>query len=155
MINTSLCYIEQNGAYLMLHRTKKKNDINQDKWIGIGGKFEENESPDDCVRREVLEETGLVLSEVRYCGIITFISDKYESELMHLFHATGFSGKMKDCEEGELEWIQKDKLRELNLWEGDYIFLKLMEENTPFFSLKLTYQKDRLVSAYLNGKLFK
>ncbi len=155
MINTSLCYIEQNRAYLMLHRTKKKNDINQDKWIGIGGKFEENESPDDCVRREVLEETGLVLSEVRYCGIITFISDEYESELMHLFHATGFSGKMKDCEEGELEWVQKDRLRELNLWEGDYIFLKLIEENTPFFSLKLTYQKDRLVSAYLNGNLLK
>ena len=139
----------------MLHRTKKKNDLNQEKWIGIGGKFEENESPDDCVRREVSEETGLILSEVRYCGIITFVSDEYESEQMHLFHATGFHGEMKDCEEGELEWIEKTKLSELNLWEGDLIFLKLMQEKIPFFSLKLTYQKDRLVSAYLNGKLLK
>lgn len=155
MINTSLCYMEQNGCYLMLHRTKKKNDLNQEKWIGIGGKFEENESPDDCVRREVSEETGLILSEVRYCGIITFVSDEYESEQMHLFHATGFDGEIKDCEEGELEWIEKTKLSELNLWEGDLIFLKLMQEKIPFFSLKLTYQKDRLVSAYLNGKLLK
>jgi len=152
MINTTLCYIEQNGKYLMLHRIKKENDLNRDKWIGIGGKFEDKESPEDCVQREVCEETGLKLASPRYCGIITFLSDRYETEYMHLFHATEFSGKILDCDEGELEWIEKEKLLSLPLWEGDRIFLSLMDRHVPFFSLKLSYQGDRLVEAVLNGK---
>lgn len=152
MINTTLCYIEKDGKYLMLHRVKKKNDLNHDKWIGIGGKFEDKESPEDCIIREALEETGLTLHDPSYRGIVTFVSDQYETEWMHLFTATEFTGSIKTCDEGNLEWIAKDALLSLPLWEGDRIFLKLLDSNAPFFSLKLCYEGDHLVSAVLNGK---
>lgn len=152
MRQTTLCYIEKNGSFLMLHRNKKKNDANRDKWIGIGGGFEEGESPEDCVLREVFEETGLTLNEFRYCGIITFVSDCCESEQMHLFHSVSFSGELRDCDEGSLEWVSKKLLFSLPMWEGDAIFLDLMEKNIPFFSLKLTYKGNRLIEAILNGK---
>ena len=151
MINTTLCYIEKDNSYLMLHRTKKQNDINRDKWIGIGGKFEDKESPEECVVREVLEETGLKISPI-YRGIITFISDRYETEYMHLFKATQFEGVIKECDEGVLEWVKKEKMTSLPLWEGDFIFLKLLDENVPFFSLKLEYEGDKLISATLNSE---
>lgn len=153
MLNTSLCYIEQNGSYLLLHRVKKKNDINHDKWIGIGGKFEEGESPEDCIRREAREETGLELADLKYCGIITFISDGMnEVEFMHLFKATQFTGEIKECDEGALEWIPKEKFAELPHWDGDRIFLTLLDREVPFFSLKLTYKGDELQEALLNEK---
>ncbi len=152
MINTTLCYIEKDGAYLMLHRIKKKNDINQDKWIGIGGKFLDKESPEDCILREAKEETGLDLTHLQYRGIVTFISDRYETEWMHLFWTDSFQGEIKDCDEGVLEWVPKKQLLELPLWEGDKIFLDLLNEKTPFFSLKLTYIGDRLEEAVLNGE---
>lgn len=153
MINTTLCYIEQNGKYLMLHRIKKENDLNRDKWIGIGGKFEDKESPEDCVIRETLEETGLMLDRPCYRGIVTFVSDQYETEWMHLFTADKFSGNIKDCDEGVLEWIEKEKLYSLPLWEGDKIFLELLNSNAPFFSLKLSYKGDLLLEAVLNGEV--
>ena len=153
MINTTLCYIEQNGKYLMLHRIKKEKDVNRDKWIGIGGKFEDKESPEDCVLREALEETGLTLEKIKYRGIVTFVSDRYETEWMHLFTSDQFSGTTKDCDEGVLEWIEKDALYSLPLWEGDKIFLRLLDENVPFFSLKLSYKGDVLQEAVLNGEV--
>ena len=152
MKNTTLCSIEKNGCYLLLHRVKKENDLNRDKWIGIGGKFEENESPEDCLRREVFEETGLTLTDWRYCGIVTFLSDRWEGEYMHLFHATGFTGTLTDCDEGTLEWVPKERFAALPQWEGDKIFLRMMEERAPFFSLKLRYEGDKLVETSLNGK---
>lgn len=152
MKNTTLCYLERDGKYLMLHRVKKENDENRDKWIGIGGKFEDRESPEDCLVREVREETGLELTEYRYCAIVTFVSDCWPTEYMHLFHATGFCGDIKDCDEGELAWIDKHELFRLQQWQGDKIFLRLMDENRPFFSLKLVYEGERLVDAVLNGE---
>lgn len=152
MINTTLCYIERDGKYLMLHRTKKQNDLNESKWIGIGGRFMDGESPEDCVIREVKEETGLTLTSYRYRGIITFVSDRYPTEYMHLFTSESYMGELIDCDEGELEWVPKDKVPGLPIWEGDRIFLRLLGEDIPFFSLKLTYEGDRLVSAVLNGK---
>ncbi len=152
MKNTTLCYLEQDGSWLLLHRNKKKNDPNHDKWIGIGGKFEENESPDDCVRREFREETGLELTEYRYCGIVTFVSDCWEGEYMHLFHASACHGSLRDCDEGELAWIPEAQFAALPQWEGDRIFLRLMREHTPFFSLKLRYEGDRLAETVLNGR---
>ena len=152
MKNTSLCYIEQNGRYLMLHRIKKEHDENRDKWIGIGGKFEPGESPEDCVLRETLEETGLRLTNYRYCGIITFVSDRWETEYMHLFHATGFTGTPRECDEGQLEWIEKERVLLLPQWAGDRIFLDLMQKNVPFFSLKLRYEGETLAEAVLNGR---
>ena len=152
MKNTTLCYIERDGCYLLLHRVKKENDLNRDKWIGIGGKFEENESPEDCLLREVREETGLVLNDWRYCGIVTFVSDRWEGEYMHLFHATAFDGVLRDCDEGVLEWVPKAELAKLPQWEGDRIFLRLMESQAPFFSLKLCYKGDSLISVSLDGK---
>ena len=136
----------------MLHRIKKENDLNRDKWIGIGGKFEDRESPEDCVLRETLEETGLTLTRFRYRGIVTFVSDRYETEWMNLFTADQFKGTIKECDEGVLEWIEKEKLYSLPLWEGDKIFLKLLDEDTPFFSLKLCYEGETLVKAVLNGE---
>ena len=153
---TTLCYIEREDSYLMLHRVSKKNDINKDKWIGIGGHFQVNESPEDCLLREAKEETGLTLTSFRFRGIVTFITDGLEeAEYMHLYTADGFEGEMIDCDEGTLEWVPKSKIPELNLWEGDLIFFKLLEENAPFFSLKLVYQKDKLVEAILDGKKLK
>ena len=147
MFNTTLCYIEKNEKYLMLHRVKKKNDMNHDKWIGIGGKLEDGESPFDCARREILEETGLHTDTLSYRGIVTFVSDEFGTEYMHLFHTKQFSGEIrKDCDEGNLEWIEKEKLISLPIWEGDKIFLALLDQNVPFFSLKLCYQGDVLTS---------
>ncbi len=152
MKNTTLCYIEKDGCYLLLHRIKKENDLNRDKWIGIGGKFEEDESPEECLLREAKEETGLTLADFRYCGIVTFVSDKWEGEYMHLFHATGFTGTLRDCDEGKLEWVEKERFASLPQWEGDKIFLRLMEDHVPFFSLKLCYEGDKLTYSALNGK---
>lgn len=152
MRNTTLCHIEKDGKYLMLHRVKKENDLNRDKWVGIGGKFEDKESPEECNAREVAEETGLTLNSCRYCGIVTFVSDIWETEYMHIFHSDDFSGAVADCDEGELEWVDKEKLFDLPIWEGDKIFLRLIGENAPFFSLKLEYVGERLVNAVLNGK---
>jgi len=136
----------------MLHRIKKENDVNKDKWIGIGGKFEDKESPEDCVLREVKEETGLTLTDFDYRGIVTFVSDIYPTEYMHLFKATSFSGELKSCDEGVLEWVDKNFVKNLPIWEGDKIFLDLIDENIPFFSLKLVYEGEKLLSAYLNNK---
>ena len=153
MKQTTLCYIEKGGQYLMLHRVKKKNDINRDKWIGIGGKFEHDESPDECLLREVKEETGLTLTSWRCRGIVTFVNTQCQTEYMHLFTADGFEGELRTCDEGELEWIDRAKLYDLTLWEGDKIFLRLLENDAqPFFLLKLSYDGDELVSAVLNGE---
>ena len=151
MRNTTLCYIQSGGNYLLLHRTKKKNDQSHDKWLGIGGKFEDKESPEDCILREVLEETGLTLTSYQYRGIVTFVSDVWETEFMHLFTADAFTGTIRDCDEGELEWISKDRYLSLPMWEGDKIFLRLLQTDCPFFSLKLVYQGEYLQSAVLNG----
>ena len=152
MLNTTLCYIERGDEYLMLHRVKKENDINRDKWIGLGGKFEEDESPEECLLREVYEESGLWLTSWRYRGIVTFVNTKCSSEYMHLFTADGFEGTVGPCDEGELEWIKKSELMMLTLWEGDRIFLRLLDSNEPFFSLKLSYDGDELIGAKLNGR---
>ena len=149
-LQTTLCYIEREGQYLMLHRVKKEGDMNRDKWLGIGGKFRDKESPEDCVLREALEETGLHLHKPEYRGIVTFVSDRYPTEYMHLFLARDFSGTLRDCDEGVLEWIPKEDLRALPKWEGDDIFLRLLDRDVPFFSLKLTYAGDRLTEAVLN-----
>lgn len=149
---TTLCYIEQNGCYLMLHRVKKEQDENKDKWIGVGGKFETGESPEDCVLREVREETGLTLTDYKYRGIVTFVSDVWPCEYMHLFTATGFEGQIKECDEGVLEWLPKEKLYGLPMWAGDRIFLELLDKGAPFFSLKLVYQGEILTQAVLDGK---
>lgn len=151
MYSTTLCYIQRGTQYLMLHRVKKKNDINHDKWIGIGGKLEEGESPEDGLLREVREETGLTLTRWRYRGIVTFVAET-DSQYMHLFTADGYTGQLTDCDEGDLEWIERTTLRSLPIWEGDKIFLRLLEENAPFFSLKLVYQGDWLVDTALNGR---
>ena len=155
MINTTLCYIRRGGEYLMLHRIKKENDLNHDKWIGIGGKFEDKESPEDCLLREAREETGLTLTDWCYRGIVTFVSDLYPTEYMHLFTADGYTGELKECDEGVLEWIPKEKLLEIPHWEGDAIFLDLIDKDVPFFSLKLCYQGENLVQAVLNGTYLK
>jgi len=152
MINSTLCYLERGDEYLMLHRVKKKNDMNHDKWIGVGGKFEDKESPEDCILRECFEETGLTLTDYRYRGLVTFVSDLYPTEYMHLFTATEWSGTPHPCDEGELAWIKKADLLSLPLWEGDKIFLRLLDTDSPFFSLKLKYEGETLVLAVLNGE---
>lgn len=152
MKNTTLCYIEQDGKYLCLHRNKKQNDLNEGKWVGIGGKFEDKESPEDCLIREVKEETGLTLTHYDYRGIVTFVSDIWQTEYMHLFTADGFEGKITECDEGDLEWIDKSELLRKTIWTGDRIFLKLLDSPTPFFSLKLCYHGDDLIKAVLNSK---
>ncbi len=147
MKNTTLCYIEKDGAYLMMHRTKKTNDENHDKWVGIGGKFEFGETPYDCARREIFEETGLVPDTLFYRGIITFVSDRYGTEYMHLFTCNSFSGTLKEnCNEGELVWINKNEIYDLPIWEGDKIFFRLIDKEEKFFSLKLVYEGEHLVS---------
>ena len=153
MKNSSLCYLERGGKYLMLHRTKKKNDANGGKWIGVGGAFEEDESPDECAKREIFEETGLTVRRLEYRGIVTFVSDVWETEYMHIFTSNDFSGEITECNEGKLEWIDKNELLNLNIWEGDKIFLKLISSPfTPFFSLRLEYIGDKLISAILDNK---
>ena len=153
MSNTTLCHIERDGCYLMLHRIKKENDLNRDKWVGIGGKFEDKESPEECNAREVYEETGLTLKNCRYRGIVTFVSDIWETEYMHIFTSDEFVGTVKECDEGELCWVDKKKLLDMPIWEGDKIFLKLIDDpKTPFFSLKLEYIGDNLIKAVLNEK---
>lgn len=156
MRNTTLCHIERNGCYLMLHRIKKENDLNRDKWVGIGGKFEDKESPEECNAREVYEETGLTLKTCSYRGIVTFISDIWETEYMHIFTASDFTGELKECDEGELCWVNKKELFNMPIWEGDKIFLRLIDNpKAPFFSLKLEYEGDNLIKAILNGKTVK
>ena len=150
---TTLCYPERDGKYLMLHRVKKENDVNHDKWIGVGGHFENGESPEDCMLREVYEETGLTVTKFAYRGIVTFVSDRDPCEYMHLFTCSEWMGECKECDEGDLEWIDKKDLYDLTLWEGDRIFLRLLDENIPFFSLKLCYHGDKLAEAVLNGNL--
>ena len=151
-IHTTLCYLERGEDYLMLHRVKKEQDMNRDKWLGVGGKFEDGESPEECVIRECQEETGLTLTDYRYRGIVTFVSDRWGAEYMHLFTATGWEGVPHECDEGELAWIKKEKLLSLPLWEGDKIFLRLLDTDAPFFSLKLKYEGETLVLAVLNGE---
>ena len=153
MKNTTLCYIQKDDSYLMLHRVKKENDLNQDKWIGVGGKFLPDESPEECLLRETLEETGLTLTSFSLRGIVTFVSERWETEYMYLYTADGFEGTLSDCDEGVLEWVPISRVPELELWEGDRIFLELLQKEIPCFTLKLVYDKeDRLVSALLNGR---
>ena len=155
MKETTLCYIQNNNKYLMLHRIKKEEDVNKDKWIGIGGRVEDGESPAQCVLREAKEETGLTLTSYQYRGIVHFKSDIYEDEKMHLYTADGYEGELIECDEGVLEWIDCDKLYNLPMWEGDKIFLDLLWQDAPFFLLTLRYSGDRLVEAILNGEKIK
>ena len=147
---TTLCYIEKGNKYLMLHRISKKKDGNKDKWIGVGGHFEKGESPEECLLREVKEETGLELTSYQFRGIVTFISDEWPDEYMCLYTADKYTGDIGNCDEGELVWVEKEKIMDLNIWEGDKIFLKLLMENQPFFSLKLEYKGDKLINTVLN-----
>ena len=152
MRNTTLCYIRRGDEVLLLHRVKKEHDENHDKWIGVGGRFEPGESPEDCLLREVREETGLTLTSWRYRAVVTFVSDEWGTEYMHLFTAEGFTGELADCDEGELVWLPWTALPELPIWEGDRIFLRLIDEDVPFFSLKLRYEGEALAEAVLDGK---
>lgn len=148
---TTLCYIERGNQYLMMHRIKKEKDVNKDKWVGIGGHFEENESPEECLLREAKEETGLTLTSFSLRGVITFISDNWQTEYMFLYTADSFQGEIGPCDEGRLEWIDKSAVYGLPIWEGDKLFFRLLEENRPFFSLKLRYEGERLAEAVLDG----
>lgn len=152
MHNSTLCYIVKDGKVLMLHRVKKKNDINHDKWIGIGGKFEPQEAPEECILREAKEETGLTLTSWRCRGVVTFLQEGGEGEYMYLFTADDFTGELIECDEGDLQWVSLDFLDALPTWEGDRIFLNLLWQDAPFFLLTLRYQGDRLVEAVLDGK---
>ena len=149
---TTLGYIETRESYLMLHRVKKEQDVNEGKWIGIGGKFEYGESPEECMIREAKEETGLAVTSMKFRGILTFICDKQDPEYICLYTIDGFSGQLKECDEGELLWVPKDEIFGLNLWEGDRIFFDLLQKDVPFFSLKLCYEGDQLLKAVLNGE---
>lgn len=150
MVDTTLCYIEKEEKYLMLYRNKKKNDVNAGKYVGIGGHVEEKETPEACVIREAREETGLEIHTPKYRGIVYFISNIYEAEAMHLFTCTDFSGRLIECNEGELEWIEKSRLNEIPMWEGDIIFLDLLTKRDDFFTLTLEYEGDKLVKATLD-----
>ena len=152
MINSTLCYITRGNEVLMLHRVKKKNDINKDKWIGIGGKFEKDESPDECILREAMEETGLTLTDWQCRGIVTFLNTQCDGEYMYLFTADGFEGTIKECDEGDLQWVSREFLYSLPMWEGDKIFLDLLWQDAPFFLLTLRYDGDQLLEAVLNGE---
>lgn len=150
---TTLCYIEKDDKYLMLHRVSKDKDVNKDKWIGIGGHFEKNESPEECLLREVKEETGLTLTSWKFRGIVTFVCEGWQTEYMCLYTADGFEGTMTDCDEGVLEWVDKKEIGNLNLWDGDMLFFDLIEKGEPFFSMKLEYYADGTwCGASLNGK---
>jgi len=148
---TTLCYIENDDSYLMMHRVKKEKDINKDKWIGVGGHFEEGESPEDCLLREVREETGLELTSFRFRGVVTFVTDVYPTEYMFLYTADGYTGEITECNEGNLEWVKKSAVYDLPIWEGDKVFFRLLEKDIPTFSLKLRYEGERLVETVLNG----
>lgn len=148
---TTLCYIERDDSYLMMHRVKKEKDINKDKWVGVGGHFEEGESPEECLLREVREETGLELTSWKLRGIITFVTDVQQTEYMFLYTADGYTGEIIECNEGNLEWVKKSDVYDLPIWEGDKVFFRLMEEDVPVFSLKLRYEGDMLVETVLNG----
>lgn len=150
MKNTTTCYIEKNRKYLMLHRVKKKNDMNKDKWIGVGGKFEEGESPEECMLREVKEETGLILNSYELRCIVTYVSDKYETEQMYVFTSGDFCGELIECNEGTLEWIDKEKILNLNIWEGDKFFIEKIQKDDNFFTLKVEYEGDKLVKHKIN-----
>ena len=152
MHNSTLCYITRGDDVLMLHRVKKKNDINKDKWIGIGGKFEDQESPDECILREAKEETGLTLTSWRCRGIVTFLNTGCDGEYMYLFTADVFEGTLKECDEGDLQWVSRTFLYSLPMWEGDKIFLDLLWQDAPFFLLTLRYDGDKLTEAVLNGQ---
>lgn len=149
---TTLCYIENDDSYLMMHRVKKEKDINKDKWVGVGGHFEDGESPEECLLREVWEETGLKLTSYRLRGIVTFSTDVYPTEYMFLYTADGYEGEITECDEGNLEWVKKAEVYNLPIWEGDEVFFHLLEEDAPVFSLKLRYVGDRLVETVLNGE---
>lgn len=149
---TTLCYIEKDDSYLMLHRVKKEVDVNKDKWIGVGGHFEKEESPEECLLREVKEETGLTLKSWRFRGLITFVCEGWNTEYMCLYTADIFHGELKECDEGELLWVPKSKLNELNLWEGDKIFFRLLEEREDFFTMKLVYEGDELKECLVDGR---
>ena len=156
MKNTTLCYITRGSEVLVLHRVKKKNDINHDKWIGIGGKFENDESPDECLLREAKEETGLTLTRWQCRGVVTFLTENpADGEYMYLFTADGFEGELKTCDEGDLQWVSREFVKDLPTWEGDRIFLDLLWQDAPFFLLKLRYEGDSLVEAVLDGKKIK
>lgn len=146
---TTLCYIEREEQYLMLHRISKENDPNKDKWIGVGGKIEDKESPEDCLLREVKEETGLDLLEYQFRGLITFVSDEWETEYMYLYTATKFKGELSECSEGKLKWVPKKQIYQLNLWEGDRKFLNLLMEEQEIFSMKLIYEGEKLVKSII------
>lgn len=150
--NTTLCYLELNGKYLMLHRVKKQVDENKDKWIGVGGHMEEGEAPEECLVREVLEETGLKLLDYRLRGIVTFVSDRYETDYMFLFTSDCFEGTMIECDEGDLEWVEKSRVYDLPIWEGDKVFFRLLEEREDVFLLTLRYQGDKLVETVVDGR---
>ena len=149
---TTLCYLEKDGCYLMLHRVSKKNDVNKDKWIGVGGHFEQDESPEECLLREVKEETGLTLNSWRFRGLITFQADGGPTEYMCLYTSEDFSGELKSCDEGILEWVKKEDIYRLNLWEGDMLFLERLAREEPFFSMTLRYRQDKLIEAFADGR---
>ena len=146
MILSTLCYIEKDGKYLMLHRTKKKNDINKDKWLGIGGKFEENESPEECIIREVNEETGLTLKSYKLRCIVTYVSTTWETEYMYVFTSNDFVGELIECDEGDLKWIDKKKVLDLETWEGDKIFVEKLLKDDDFFTVKFNYDGEKLIN---------
>ena len=152
LLQTTLCYLEQDGCYLMLHRIKKKKDVNHDKWIGVGGKFEPGETALACALREVQEETGLTMQNPQYRGIVAFSCAPWPAERMHLYTCTEFTGTMTDCNEGTLEWVPKEAVQNLPIWPGDKLFFKLLAENAPFFHLELTYDGDTLTRALLDGQ---
>ncbi len=145
MILSTLCYIEKDKKYLMLHRTKKKNDINKDKWLGIGGKFEDGESPEECIIREVKEETGLTLNTYKLRCIVTYVSTNWETEYMYIFTSNDFTGELMECNEGDLQWVRKDRVTELNTWEGDKIFIEKIQKDNNFFTVKFNYDGDKLL----------
>ena len=142
---STLCYIEKDGKYLMLHRTKKENDQSHDKWLGVGGKFDKDESPDECILREVKEETGLTLTSYQLRGVMTFVSDIWETEYMFIYTADRFEGELTECSEGDLQWIKKTEVMNLKLWEGDKIFLKKLIDGDGFFTVKMEYEGEKLV----------
>ena len=152
MINTTLCYLEKDGCWLMLHRTKKQNDLNEGKWIGVGGHVENGETPEECVRREVLEETGLILHSVSFRGVVDFRSERWADEAMYLYTSDDFTGELSDCDEGELVWLPKKEMDALPQWEGDRSFHRLLDEGVPFFRLELVYSGEKLLTASLDGK---